>query len=418
MTELLTAARRGSEHPPLYRRTPYRADDWFSAEQLAEARRYARPLNRLRMIRSAISAAVLLAFTFLLDGGQWATDLVDGWVLQLLVGLFVLSLLSLVVGVGFSAYVQLVYDKRWDLSTTTPRRFALDQAKELLVDTLTQALLFIPIYAVIRATDLWWLYAWFLLVGVMLLISFVYPVLIMPRFNKFVPLPEGELRSSIEAVARAAETPIVGVFTMDASKRTRRANAFVAGFGATKRVVLFDTILDYPPGEIDQVVAHEIGHSRLNHTVKTIPFIAAVFFAGFAFVALVSRWDGLLRAAGADRLGDPASLPLFVVVFGAAFVFLQLALAWYSRGKERAADLEALELLGDPGVFHDLWRRLAPEAKSELEPSWWSKLHGSHPVVAERMQFAQLWATQNGVAVPDRSAASAASQPFAGGSGG
>jgi STE24 endopeptidase len=418
MSDVLTAARRGSEHPPLYRRTPYRADDWFSAQQLAEARRYARPLNRLRMIKTAISTPVLLAFTFLLDGGRWATDWVDGWVLQLLVGLFVLSVIGLVVGVGFDAYVQLVYDKRWDLSTTTPGRFAFDQVKSLLVETVMEAALFIPVYAVIRTTDLWWLYAWFLLVAVLLLVSFGYPVVIMPRFNKFVPLPDGELRTAIEAVAERAETPIMGVFTMDASKRTRRANAFVAGFGATKRVVLFDTILDYPIGEIEQVVAHEIGHYRLGHTLKTIPFTAVVFLMGFAFVAAASQWDGLLHAAGVDRLGDPASLPLFLVVFGAAFVLLQLVLAWYSRGKERAADLEALELLADPGEFHDLWRRLAPEAKAELEPSWWNKVRGSHPEVAERMEFAKQWAAQNGVAVAERSGSPAPTEPVADGDGG
>jgi STE24 endopeptidase len=394
---VLPPAKRNSIHPSLYRRTPYRADDWFSAEQLDEARRYARPLNRLRMVRTAVSTAALLAFTFLFDGGPWAAGLVDGWVLQLLVVMFVVQAIELVTTVGFSAYVQLVYDKRWEVSTQTPGRFALDQVKELLLGTLLSAAIFVPVYAVIRTTDLWWLYGFLVVMAVILAVTFVYPVVVMPRFNKFVPLPEGDLRSRIEAVARRAETPIAGVFTMDASKRTTRANAFVAGFGATKRVVLFDTILDYPPEEIEQVVAHEIGHYRLQHTVKTVPFTGLVFLAAFAFVAAATSSSWLLEAAAVDELADPGSLPLFLVVFGAAFLVLQLAMAWYSRGKERAADVEALELLGDPSAFNALWRRLAPEAKVELEPSWWNRVRASHPDVPERMEFAKRWARDNGV---------------------
>jgi STE24 endopeptidase len=383
-------------HPSLTRRTPYRAEDWFSAEELAEARRYARPLNRLRIVRSFLTVAVY--------AGLLATEAVPslldslgvkGWVVELVVAALAIAVVDMVATAWISGYIQLVYDKRWGLSNQTPGRFVADQLKDVVISTLLLAALLTPVYAFIRATDLWWLWGWVAFMAVILAVTFIYPVLIMPRFNKFTPLPEGELRSRIEAVARLAETEIEGVYTMDASKRSTRGNAFVAGFGATKRVVLFDTILDYPMGTIEQIVAHEIGHYRLKHITKSVPFQAVLFLAAFGFVALLGQSEWLLDLAGVDDLGDPAGLPLFLVLFGTAWAGLNLAQAWFSRFKEREADLEALELLARPDDFIDVWRRMAPDNKIELEPSWWVRLNHNHPEVPERMAFGREWAAAN-----------------------
>ena len=389
-------ARRNSAHPPLTRRTPYRVDDWFSADELAEARRYAGPVKRLRLVRSVLSGAVILvligtkAVPNLLDSLGWR-----GWALQIVVGAFVITAADLVATAWITGYLQLSYDKKWGLSNQTPGRFAADQAKDLVIGTLLVAVLLVPVYAAIRATGLWWLWGWLAFMAVILGVTFVYPVVIMPRFNKFTPLEQGELRSRIEAVARLAETEIEGVYTMDASKRSSRGNAFVAGFGATKRVVLFDTILDYPIDTIEQIVAHEIGHYRLRHITKSVPFQGLLFLAAFAFVAVLGRWDGLLDWAGVDELGDPGSVPLFLGLFGLAWAGLNLAQAWFTRFKEREADLEALELLGRPEAFIDVWRRMAPDNKIELEPSRWTRLNNTHPEVPERMAFGRAWAEQN-----------------------
>lgn len=403
MTEAvaLPPARRGSVHPPLARRTPYRPEDWFSADELEEARRYARPLNRLRIVRTTLTAAVYLVVLFtnlvpeVLD---WVG--VRGWALHLLIAVFTLSLLDMVATAWISGYIQLVYDKRWGLSNQTPGRFVTDQLKDIVISTLLLTALLTPVYAAIHATDLWWILGWAAFMFVVLAVTFVYPVVIMPRFNKFTPLPEGELRTAIERVARRADTEIEGVYTMDASKRSTRGNAFVAGFGATKRVVLFDTILDYPVGTIEQIVAHEIGHYRLKHITKSVPFQGVLFLAAFAIVALLGQSEWLLEQAGVDDLGDPAGLPLFLVLFGVAWAGLNLAQSWFSRFKEREADLEALELLGKPDDFIDVWRRMAPDNKIELEPSLWVRLNHNHPEVPERMAFGKAWAQANDMAAP------------------
>jgi STE24 endopeptidase len=392
------AARRHSVHPPLRRRTPYRAEDWFSREELAEARRYAGPLNRLKLIRSVLSAVVIVALIVTKAVPHLLDQLgLRGWIWELLVAALVVTLVDAVATVWLTAYVQLVYDKRWGLSTQTTGRFVIDQVKDVLIGTLLIGILLVPVYAAIRSTSLWWVWGWLAFMAVVLAVTFIYPVAVMPRFNRFTPLPDGDLRDRIEAVARLADTEIEGVYTMDASKRSTRANAFVAGFGATKRVVLFDTILEYPVGSIEQIVAHEIGHYRLKHITKSVPFQALLYLLALAFVALLGRWDGLLDVAGVDRLGDPGSIPLFLGLFGVAWSALNLAQAWFSRFKEREADLEALELLGRPDDFLDVWRRMAPEDKVELEPSWWTKLNHNHPEVPERMAFGQAWAAANRV---------------------
>jgi STE24 endopeptidase len=394
---MTASARQPSTHPPLARRTPHRAEDWFSAEELAEARRYIGPLNRLRIVRTVLTTAVMVALIAtkavpnLLDSLGWR-----GWVLELFVAGFVLAVVDTVATAWISGYIQLVYDKRWGLSNQTTGRFVADQLKDVVVSALLMTALLTPVYAAIHATDLWWLWGWVAFMVMVLGITFVYPVVILPRFNKFTPLPEGELRSRIEAVARLAETQIEGVYTMDASKRSTRGNAFVAGFGATKRVVLFDTILDYPMGTIEQIVAHEIGHYRLKHITKSVPFQAVLFLAAFLFVAALARWDWLLDRAGIDDIGDPGGAPLFLALFGVAWTGLNLAQAWFSRFKEREADLEALELLGKPDDFIDVWRRMAPDNKVELEPSWWTKVNHNHPEVPERMAFGDAWARANG----------------------
>lgn len=382
--------------PSLTRRTPYRAEDWFSAEELAEARRYARPLNRLRIVRSILTVAVYLG----LLATQAVPSVLDalgvkGWVLELVVAAGFIAVVDMVATAWITGYIQLVYDKRWGLSTQTPGRFVTDQLKDVMISTVLLGALLTPVYAFVRATDMWWLWGWVAFMAVILAVTFIYPVVIMPRFNKFTPLPDGELRTRIEAVARLAETAIEGVYTMDASKRSTRGNAFVAGFGATKRVVLFDTILDYPMETIEQIVAHEIGHYRLKHITKSVPFQAVLFLAAFGFVALLGRSEWLLDQAGVDDLGDPAGLPLFLVLFGLAWTGLNLAQSWFSRYKEREADLEALELLGRPDDFIDVWRRMAPDNKMELEPSWWVRLNHNHPEVAERMAFGRAWAGAN-----------------------
>ncbi|HSP01941.1 MAG TPA: M48 family metalloprotease, partial [Acidimicrobiales bacterium] len=281
------------------------------------------------------------------------------------------------------------------------------------LNVVLSALLLVPIFWAIRTFDTWWLVGGLLFLGIALFLNFVYPVLIMPRFNKFTPMEPGPLRTRIEEIAVLADTSIEGVYTMDGSKRSRRGNAFVAGFGPTKRVVVYDTMMEFPLEQIAQVVAHEIGHYRLNHIPKTFPLAGLQMLITLAFVQYVIGSDTVLGWAGVDDLGDPGAAPLFLLGLGLPMAALGLVSSWVSRRNEREADLEALELLGDPTSFVAMWPSFVALNKADLEPGWWDKLNASHPGVAERMQFGLDWAELNGVPAerPDKAAVPEPTEP-------
>lgn len=398
--------RRNSAHPPLGSRTPARTEDFFDPDQLAELRAYIRPKKRVRLVTRVVTTVVDLVLIFGLDLGPEVAGWVDGapWPVRLLTVVAVFAFISEVLTLPVSWWQTMVHDKRHGMSNESPALWAADQLKGLVLGMVLIGVLFVPIYWVIRRFDSWWLIGGLLFFATALVINFVYPVLIMPRFNKFTPMPEGELRTRIEEIAALAETSIEGVYTMDGSKRSRRGNAFVAGFGPTKRVVVYDTMLDFPLEQIANVVAHEIGHYRLNHIPKSFPFSGLQMLVTLAVVQAIAGNATVLGWAGVDSLGDPASAPMFLTVFGIPSAMLGIASAWLSRRHEREADLEALELLGDPTSFVAMWPSMVELNKADLEPGPWEKLNASHPEVAERMQFGLDWAEANRVSVtrPER----------------
>lgn len=393
--------RRDSAHPPLGSHTPARTEDFFDEDQLADLRAYARPRKRVGLVTKVVAVAVDLVAVFVLDLGPVVAGWVGGspWPVRLVVVAAAFSLLSQVVALPADHWATMVHDRRHGLTNQSTGSWALDQVKEAVLGIVLAGVVLIPIYAVIRRLESWWLVGGLVFFAVQLVIAFVYPVWIMPRFNRFTPMPEGPLRSRIEEIAALADTTIEGVYTMDGSKRSRRANAFVAGFGPTKRVVVYDTMLHLPIEQIAQVVAHEIGHYRLQHIPKTFPIVGAQMLVSLAFVQYVGGNETVLGWAGVDDLGDPAALPVFVAALMVPTTVLGLLSAWVSRRNEREADLEALELLGNPTAFVALWPAFVALNKVDLEPSSWERLRQSHPDPAERMQFGLDWAEMNDVPV-------------------
>ena len=402
MVGIQQQTRRGSAHPPVAKRTPARNEDFFDEEQLQVLRDYIRPLRRNRRIRVAISTVLDLVLIFGLDLGPKVAAWVDGqgWVLRLFVVATVFDLVGLLVKAPFAAWANLVYDKRQGHSTMTPGTFVKDQLLELALGLVVTGLLLVPVYATIHAFgSAWWIIGAAIILVFQVVMAFVAPIWIMPRFNKFTPLPEGPIRSRIEELAQRSDVRIEGVYLMDASKRTNRANAGVTGFGKTKRVIVNDTICDFPIEELSQVIAHELGHYRLNHTIKQFPMQALQLPLALLFVHLVGTNADVLAWAGLSDLGDPASYPLFGLLLGLPMSLLSLLTMRQSRTYEREADLEALELLGDPTSFVAVWPRMVLNDKARMEPTLWERLNSTHPEIAERMQFGLDWAEMNDVPV-------------------
>lgn len=398
---MTATTRRQSAHPPLGSRTPARTEDFFDEAQLDDLRAYARPRKRVGMVARTVAIVVDLIAVFLLDLGPEIAGWVAGspWPVRLVVVAAAFSLLSQAVTLPFDYWSTLVHDRRHGLSNQSGGMWALDQAKEAVLGIVLAAAILVPVYAVVRGLETWWLVGGLVFFAIQLVIAFVYPVWIMPRFNRFTPMPDGPLRTRIEEIAALADTPIEGVYTMDGSKRSRRANAFVAGFGPTKRVVVYDTMLHLPIEQIAQVVAHEMGHYRLQHIPKTFPLAGVQMLVSLAFVQYVGGNETILGWAGVSDLGDPAAVPVFVAALMVPTMVLGILSAWVSRRNEREADLEALELLGDPTAFVTLWPAFVALNKVDLEPSALERLRQSHPHPAERMQFGLDWAEMNDVPV-------------------
>lgn len=392
--------------PSLWHRVPNRPADWFSAEDLDRARQYQKPITRARALRVGLSTAVLVVVVF----ADVAPRLVDAlgvgnWVLQLVVVVAFLEVVSAVVATPFDAWLELRHDREWELSTQTDRGFVADLVKGLALGMVINILLLLPLLAVIRTTPTWWLWGWLVMVVFTIGLGFLYPVVIAPIFNTFTPLDDEDMNGRVDRIAEVAGVSISGTYVADESKRSRRDNAYVAGLGATRRVVLFDTLLEHPPEVVEQVVAHEIGHWRLKHLRKQIPVVALLLLTLFAGLKVFSGWDWIFEQAGVVTTGDipyvgqPTALPLVVLAAQFGFGLLGLLTAWVSRAFERQADIEALDLLGQPETMLDMQRRLHTKNLADLEPGPVKRLKASHPPAAERMALTTAWAVAHDVSV-------------------
>jgi STE24 endopeptidase len=228
--------------------------------------------------------------------------------------------------------------------------------------------------------------------ALVLLVRFVAPVVLEPLFNRFEPLADDGLADRLKALARRAGVPIREVLVADASRRTRKVNAYVSGLGRTRRVVVFDTLLgDADERELNLVVAHELGHRRAGHVAKgtILGMLGAAVFVLAAWALL--SWGAVLSAVGARDAGDPRVIPFLVLlgsVLGLAGSPLEAAL---SRRWEREADVFSLELTGDPDVFVSTHRRLALTNLADLYPPRLAYVFWfSHPTPPERIVSAQL----------------------------
>jgi STE24 endopeptidase len=373
-------------------RVPADAADWFDAAEIERGRAYNRPIERLSRVRLVLTAAVTLAF-IVGDGGPRVLRALDvrGWALQVAVVVGVFGALELVVTPWFVAYRELVYDHSWGLSTQTVGGFVSDQVKGLLVGLVTSVVLLVPLWAVIRWTDLWWLWGWLLFSTFTVLLGLLYPVVIAPLFNTFTPLDDDVLAARILEVAEQCGLDISGVLVADASRRSLAGNAYVAGLGRTRRVVVFDTLLSWPHEVIVNVVAHELGHWHHAHLRRKLPLLIGVQLLLFLGIWVLLRWQWLLDVGGVSSVRDPGAVPIFFTLFAAGFGLVALATSALSRVDERQADIYALDVLGDPDNFSQVFRRLAETNKADVDPSTWKRLHASHPPIAERLAMARRW---------------------------
>jgi STE24 endopeptidase len=244
-----------------------------------------------------------------------------------------------------------------------------------------------------RAPRTWW--AWAAGAAALLVVagSFLWPLVIEPAFNRFTPMPPGQLRSDLFALARENGTPVDQVLVADASRRTTSLNAYVSGFGSTRRIVVYDTVLaQLPDDQIESIVAHELGHVSADDVLTGTLVGALGAAAGVAALGWLLTSQPLLRRSGADGPGDPRVVPLVLLLVAVGTLLATPVQNLVSRQIEARADLHALDLTQDPRTFIAMQRRLAESGLQEPSPP--RVLHvlfGDHPTAAERVAMAQTW---------------------------
>jgi STE24 endopeptidase len=383
--------------PSPWRPTPADPGALFDPVELDRSRRYHRPLRRVRALRTAARVAVLVAVVALDGAGRLVGGLgVSGWVAQLAVVLVASELVLLVVDLPLDAWLELVHDRRWGLSTQRGTGLARDVALGAVVSLATGLALLVPIYALARVTPWWWLWAWLLVCAYAVLAGLLVPLVLARLFNRFALLDDPALAGRVRAVADRAGVPIGRVLVADESRRSRRDNAYVSGLGPTRRIVLYDTLLETPAELVEQVVAHELGHVRRHHLARQLPVLAGVSLVALAALGALSGWSSGLEAVGLDGPGDPTGLPLALLVAGGLGAVLAPLPAWVSRAFERQADLDALDLLGRPDRVEAMLRRLHARNLADLAPGRLERLGASHPPVAERIALARMWPNTRG----------------------
>jgi STE24 endopeptidase len=366
-------------------------------EKQKQAKEYARINRRLWLADTAFSALYALAWLTLgwsVSLRTWLSTFTNNeW---LLVALFVAIFggIYFVINLPLSYYSGFVLPHRFDQSNQTFKAWVMDQIKGLAIGAPLGLLLLELLYLALRATGtLWWLWAAGGMLIFSVLMSNLAPILIMPLFNKYVPLDDEhkELAERLLALAEQADTKVRGVFKFDMSKRTKSANAALTGIGNTRRIVLGDTLIDeFSTEEIETVLAHELGH----HVNRDIPLLIAFgtlsTTVGLFIASLGLNWA--IDYFGFNSPTDVAAFPALAIALG-AFGLLTMPLDnAVSRWRERKADEYALQATGKREAFASAFTRLANQNLGEVDPEKWVVfLFYSHPPLGERIEKAQLW---------------------------
>ncbi|MFC5498987.1 M48 family metallopeptidase [Caenimonas terrae] len=349
---------------------------------------------RLGLIELAVGAAVLLAWT-LLGGLDALNRLLHGWIGsgmgQQLALLAAFALIGGIIDLPFTLYQTFVIEQRFGFNKMTLKLWLAD----LLKSTAIGVLIGLPIAGVIlwlmgAAGSYWWLWAWSFWMGFNLLLLVVYPTFIAPLFNKFKPLEDEALKRRVTALMQRCGFAAKGLFVMDGSKRSAHANAYFTGFGATKRVVFYDTLLaKLSPGEVDAVLAHELGHFKHKHILKRIAGLFALSLAGFALLGWLSTqvwfYTGLGVRPNMTGPNDALALLLFLLAVPVFSFFISPLFTQLSRRHEFQADAYAMQQTSGVDLRSALLKLYEDNASTLTPDPVYVRFYYSHPPASERL---------------------------------
>jgi STE24 endopeptidase len=371
---------------------PVEFHGWYDGERYALSQQYLSDNTRFSVVVETVATPLMLAFVLL--GGfnlvdHYARSFGHGEVVTGVIFAFLILLGARVLSLPASLYRTFVIETRYGFNRTTLWTFFGDLVKAgLLAVVLGGPLLAGVLWFFATAGAMAWVYAWLLVVVVQVVVIFVAPVWIMPLFNTFEPLPEGDLRSAIEGYCKAQGFALEGIYTMDGSKRSTKSNAAFTGLGRFRRILLFDTLVaNHSTDELLAILAHEMGHYRLRHVPMGIAFSLASSGLMFYLLSLFMGNEGLFAAFGMDRISVYGSLVFFGFLFTPVDGALGVITSALSRRHEYAADRFAVETTGKAEAMVDALKRLSVDNLSNLTPHpWLVALQYSHPPVLQRIR--------------------------------
>lgn len=364
----------------------------IDAETLSKMTRYTAESSRFASLESLFDDAVLI-LALLAGFFPWLAGVAAACSPQpLRAGLLFFTLLFLagtILDIPFNLYSTFGIERKFGFSTITPRLWLTDLLKGLLVSVVILVLLMAPVLALIEhAGRDWWIWAWAFFVLFQVLVLWLYPIVIAPLFNKYEPVRNETLREMIQAMMNKAGLRASGIYQVDAGKRSRHSNAYFTGIGRTKRIVLYDTLLQsHTAEEIVSVLAHEIGHWKKRHVLKQLLLIGSSSLVGFYLVSWLIGCPLVYRTFGFGEMTPYAGILLAAILLKPAAFFLTPVGAMISRSFERESDRYTFDLMGSTEALRNALKRLARDNLSNLHPHpFYAWFYYSHPPLAERIR--------------------------------
>ena len=369
---------------------PAGMEDIYEPAAYAKSQAYTRESERFDLISGAVKLAAFLTF-WLCGGFAWVDGLVSGWttspVWQGVSGLSVLYLLSTLLDLPFSWHDTFRIEAKYGFNKMTPATFILDRVKGLVLG----AVLGLPLVALLvwlfGKYEQAWLWAWLATTVLMLALQYIAPRWLMPLFNKFTPLPDGSLKDAINALSAKCDFPLAGLFVIDGSRRSTKANAFFAGFGRNKRIALYDTLIEkHPEPELIAVLAHEIGHFKCRHIVQRMVVAVIQMAVVFLLMGFFLNNARLHEAFGIAQPRVWLGFVFFLFLFEPVQLILGILGNLWSRKHEFEADAYAARVTGSPRPLMEGLKRLSRDTLANLTPHPLHVfLHYSHPPMPQRL---------------------------------
>lgn len=349
----------------------------YNEEKYAKSQEYTRVSERYGIITSTYSLTILLVFWFA-GGFGWLDEWLRGfgWG-EIITGLAFIGALIIgntLLSMPFQIYDTFVIEEHFGFNKTTPGTFVADQIKGLLLAVILGAPLLALIIWIFDTVENAWLWAWLCFTGFQLLMTYIAPSVILPLFNKFEPMEDGELKAGIQAMAKKCDFPLTEICVMDGSKRSTKSNAFFTGFGKHKKIALFDTLIEnHSNDELLAVLAHEIGHFKKKHIIQRMVFSILQTLVIFYLLGLATNKESnfareLFDAFGVGDISIYAGLVFFMLLYSPVSKLLSIIGNAMSRKHEFEADAYAAQIQASPEHLVTALKKLSADNLSNLTP--------------------------------------------------